>query len=99
MEVRDAGYGRKSICVTELPYTMIGGTEKFLITVGELVRNRELPQVVDIADRGDKNGECLCIDVKKGTTDEEIEKELEETRKKIEAETAEMFSEDENISE
>ena len=74
VEVRDAGYGRKSICVTELPYTMIGSTEKFLTTVGELVRNRELPQVVDIADRGDKNGECLCIDVKKGTTDEEIEK-------------------------
>ena len=74
VEVRDAGYGRKSICVTELPYTMIGGTEKFLVTVGELVRNRELPQVVDIADRGDKNGECLCIDVKKGTTDEEIDK-------------------------
>ena len=74
VEVRDAGYGRKSICVTELPFTMINGTEKFLVTVGELTRNRELPQVVDIADRGDKNGECLCIDVKKGTTDEEIEK-------------------------
>ena len=74
VEVRDIGHGRKSICVTELPVTMIGSTEKFLITVGELVRNRELPQVVDIADRGDKNGECLCIDVKKGTTDEEIEK-------------------------
>ena len=53
---------------------MIGSTEKFLTTVGELTRNRELPQVVDIADRGDKNGECLAIDVKKGTTDEEIEK-------------------------
>ncbi len=74
VEVRDAGYGRKSICVTELPVTMIGSTEKFLTTVGELTRNRELPQVVDIADRGDKNGECLAIDVKKGTTDEEIEK-------------------------
>ena len=74
VEVRDAGYGRRSICVTELPVTMIGSTEKFLTTVGELTRNRELPQVVDIADRGDKNGECLAIDVKKGTTDEEIEK-------------------------
>ena len=74
VEIRDAGYGRKSICVTELPVTMIGSTEKFLTTVGELVRNRELPQVVDIADRGDKNGECLAIDVKKGTTDEEIQK-------------------------
>ena len=52
---------------------MIGGTAKFLDTVAELVRNRELPAVVDIADRGDKNGECLCIDVKKGTSDEEIQ--------------------------
>lgn len=73
VETRDIGHGRKSICVTEIPFTMIGGTEKFLNNVAELVRNRELPQVVDIADRGDKNGECLCIDVKKGTTDEEIE--------------------------
>ena len=73
VEVRDIGYGRKSICVTELPVTMIGGTAKFLDTVAELTRNRELPAVVDIADRGDKNGECLCIDVKKGTSDAEIE--------------------------
>ncbi len=73
VEIRDIGHGRKSICVTELPFTMINGTEKFLNTVAELVRNRELPQVVDIADRGDKDGECLAIDVKKGTTDEEIE--------------------------
>lgn len=72
-EIRDAGYGRKTICITEIPCTMIGNTSKFLDTVAELTRNRELPAVVDIADRGDKNGECLCIDVKKGTSDEEIE--------------------------
>ncbi len=72
VEVRDIGHGRKSICVTELPFTMIGGTAKFLDTVAELTRNRELPAVVDIADRGDKNGECLCVDVKKGTSDDEI---------------------------
>lgn len=72
-EIRDAGYGRKSICITEIPCTMIGQTKKFLDTVADLVRNRELPAVVDIADRGDKDGECLCIDVKKGTSDEEIE--------------------------
>ena len=72
-EIRDAGYGRKTICITEIPCTMIGNTSKFLDTVAELARNRELPAVVDIADRGDKNGECLCIDVKKGTSDEEIE--------------------------
>lgn len=76
VEIRDAGRGRKSICVTELPYTMIGGTEKFLDTVAELARSGKLPQVVDIADRGDKEGECLAIDVKKGTTEQEIEKIL-----------------------
>ena len=73
VEVRELGYGRKSICVTEIPTTMISATETFLDTVATLVRNRELPAVVDIADRGDKNGECLCIDVKKGTSDEEIQ--------------------------
>ncbi|MCR5544285.1 MAG: topoisomerase II [Eubacterium sp.] len=76
VEIRDAGRGRKSICVTEIPFTMIGSTEKFLNTVADLVRQGKLPAVVDIADRGDKDGECLAIDVKKGTTDEEIEKIL-----------------------
>ena len=55
---------------------MIGSTEKFLNTVADLVRQGKLPAVVDIADRGDKDGECLAIDVKKGTTDEEIDKIL-----------------------
>lgn len=76
VEIRDAGRGRRSICVTEIPFTMIGSTEKFLNTVAELVRQGKLPAVVDIADRGDKDGECLAIDVKKGTTDEEIDKIL-----------------------
>ena len=68
VEIRDIGYGRKSICVTELPVTMIGGTKKFLEKVAELARDGFLPAVVDISDRGDKDGECLCIDVKKGTS-------------------------------
>ncbi len=76
VEIRDAGRGRRSICVTEIPVTMIGGTERFLNNVADLVRQGKLPAVVDIADRGDKDGECLAIDVKKGTTDEEIEKIL-----------------------
>ncbi|MCR5214989.1 MAG: topoisomerase II [Eubacterium sp.] len=76
VEIRDAGRGRRSICVTEIPVTMINGTEKFLNNVADLVRQGKLPAVVDIADRGDKDGECLAIDVKKGTTDEEIDKIL-----------------------
>lgn len=73
VEIRDGAYGRKSICVTEIPQPMVGKTGVFLDTVAELVKNRELPAVVDIADRGDKTEECLCIDVKKGTTKEEID--------------------------
>jgi len=73
IEVRDLGRGRRSICMTEIPYTMIGNTAKYLDTVADLVRSGRLPQVVDIADRGDKEGECFAVDVKKGTTDEEIQ--------------------------
>lgn len=76
VEIRDIGRGRRSICVTEIPFPMIGSTEKFLNTVADLARQGQLPQVVDIADRGDKDGECLAIDVKKGTSDEDIEKIL-----------------------
>lgn len=76
VEIRDIGRGRRSICVTEVPFTMIGGTEKFLNTVADLARQGVLPQVVDIADRGSRDGECLAIDVKKGTTDADIEKIL-----------------------
>ena len=45
VEVRDIGKGRKSICVTEIPVTMINSTEKFLNTVAELVRKGTLPAV------------------------------------------------------
>ena len=42
--------------------------------VNDLVVKRVLPQsICAIADRGDENGVCLAIDVKKGTSDEEIE--------------------------
>ncbi len=75
VEIRDAGYGRKSICITEIPPSMIGKTEKFLTDINDLIIKRILPQsIVAIADRGDENGVCLCVDVKKGTSDEEIEK-------------------------
>lgn len=86
VEIRDIGYGKKSICITELPVTMIGQTEAFLDSVKNLVLNRQLPQVTDIADRGDKDGECLCIDVKKGTTPEQIEQMLAVLYKKTKLE-------------
>ena len=72
VEVRDIGYGRKSICVTEIPFTMIGRTGEFLNKVEEIARNENLSAIVEVADRSDRNEKCLCIDVKKGTSDETI---------------------------
>lgn len=76
VEIRDLGYGRRSICLTEIPYTMIGSTSKFMNTVAELLRSRQYPvldKIDDIADRSSNTEICIAIDVKRGTTDEQIE--------------------------
>jgi len=79
VEIRDLGYGRRSICVTEIPYTMIGSTEKFMYAVADLCRSKEyrvLERVDDIADRSSKTEMCIAIDVKRGTTDADIDEIL-----------------------
>ena len=87
VEIRDAGFGRKSICVTEIPVGMIKRTSNFLEKCAELVRDKVLGNsIVEIADRGDQNGECLCLDVKRGTTDEEINNIIQILYKKTELE-------------
>ena len=50
IEVRDLGCGRKSVCITEIPYTMIGSTTKFMTTVAELLRSRTYPVLDKIDD-------------------------------------------------
>ena len=76
IEIRDLGYGRQSICLTEIPYTMIGATTKFMSSVADLLRSRQYPvldRIDDIADRSGKSEICIAIDVKRGTTNEQIE--------------------------
>lgn len=85
VEIRDLGYGRKSICLTEIPYTMIGSTTKFMSTVADLLRSRQYPvldKIDDIADRSSNTEICIAIDVKRGTTDEQIEEILNVLLKK-----------------
>ena len=75
IEIRDVGYGRKSICLTEIPYTMIGNTYRYMQSVAELCRKKEyavLEKIDDVADRSGQNETCFAIDVKRGTTDEQI---------------------------
>ncbi len=85
IEIRDAGYGRKSICLTEIPYTMIGSTYQFMQTVAELCRKREyavLDKIDDVADRSSQDETCFAIDVKRGTTDEQIQEIIDILMKK-----------------
>lgn len=93
VEVRDIGHGRKSICVTEIPVGMIKRTSNFLEKCAELVRDKSLGSaIVDIADRGSKDGDCLCLDVKKGTSDEEIQNIIQILYKKTELEDSFSFN-------
>ncbi len=85
IDVRDAGYGRKSICLTEIPYTMIGSTYQFMQTVAELCRKKEyavLEKIDDVADRSNQDETCFAIDVKRGTTDEQIDEIIDILMKK-----------------
>lgn len=73
VEVRPLEKGRKAICATEIPITMFNGRiSNYMQDAATLARNQELENVVDIADRGGKDGECIAIDLKKGTDDDVI---------------------------
>lgn len=79
VDIRDLGYGKRSICIVEIPYTMIGGIEKFMYQVATLCRSKDyriLDKIDDISDRSSKSEICIALDLKRGTTDEEIEQIL-----------------------
>jgi len=82
VEIRNADFGRRCICVTEIPYTMISKTEAFIKAIQDVALEYKLSSIVDVYDRGDKNGECICIECKRGTTDEEIDNILATLYKK-----------------
>ena len=85
IDIRDAGYGRKSICLTEIPYTMIGSTYQYMQTIADLCRKKEyavLEKIDDVADRSSQDETCFAIDVKRGTTDEQIQEIIDILMKK-----------------
>ena len=65
VEVEDMKGGKKRLVVTEIPYSMIWATDKFLTEVCELAENRVLPEVVDVADHTNRHGIRLVIELKK----------------------------------
>ena len=63
----EEGKTRDYFVITEIPQTMIGeGIGKFLQSVADLVENKTLPEITDIANQSSKEGIRIVIEVKKG---------------------------------
>ena len=58
--------GKTNIVISEIPFTMIGGIDKFMDTVADLVRAKVMSDVVDIKNFSGKDGVRILIELRKG---------------------------------
>lgn len=58
--------GKTNIVISEIPFTMIGGIDKFMDTVADLVRAKVMSDVVDIKNFSGKDGVRIVIELRKG---------------------------------
>lgn len=66
LEIEDAGYGRKNVVVTEIPYTLSGNKTKLIEDMLKFVSEKKLDEVTEIRDESSKDGMRIVIEVKKG---------------------------------
>ena len=66
VKTEEAERGKVNIVVTEIPQTMIGGIDKFMDTVADLVRTKVMQDVVDIKNFSGKEGIRIVIELRKG---------------------------------
>ena len=65
LHVEEIERGKKNIVITEIPQPMIGAIDTFMDTIAELVRNKTLPDVLDIKNFSDKDGLRIILEMKK----------------------------------
>ena len=68
----DAGYGKKNLVVTEIPPTMIGGVDKFMSKIADMVRDKTTSDITDIKNLSGKDGIRIVIELKKGANVERV---------------------------
>lgn len=68
----DAGYGKKNLVITEIPPTMIGGVDKFMTRIADMVRDKTASDITDIKNLSGKDGIRIVIELKKGANIERI---------------------------
>lgn len=62
--------GRHCIKITEIPATMIGAIDKFIMNVCELIRDKKAPDIVNISNLSSKEGIQIFIELRKGANPE-----------------------------
>lgn len=68
----DAGYGKRNLVVTEIPPTMIGGVDKFMTKIADMVRDKTTSDITDIKNLSGKDGIRIVIELKKGANIERV---------------------------
>jgi len=66
LEVEDAGYEKKNIVITEIPYTLTGNKTKLIEDIIELISNGKIREATEIRDESSKEGMRIIIETKKG---------------------------------
>ncbi len=73
VEVEEKKNGKKSLVITEIPYTMIGANiGKFLNDIATLVESRVTTDITDISNQSSKEGIRIVLDLRKGADVENL---------------------------
>lgn len=57
--------GKTQIIISEIPFTMIGGIDRFMTTVANLVRDKKATDITDISNLSGKEGIRIVVDIRK----------------------------------
>ncbi len=77
VEVEQGKGGRKSLVITEIPYTMIGANiGKFLNDIAALVEKRAAPDITDISNQSSKEGIRIVLELRRGADVENLKNML-----------------------
>lgn len=72
VETEDAGYGRKNLVITEIPYTVAGNKTKLLESLSALAKDKVFDEIYDVRDESSKEGIRIVIEVKKDRNTENL---------------------------
>lgn len=88
IDIEDAGYGRKNLVVTEIPYPFSGSKTNLIKKLITMVIEKKLEEIINVVDESDKDGIRIVLEVKKGIN---IEKLLQKLYSKTPLQVSESY--------